>query len=59
MPDFERVFDKMRIDFAETPEDKARAEGFIEGKKFARKEILFVVIFFTVVWAIVKLGSTL
>ena len=44
MPDLERVLDQMRVDFAETPEDKARAIGFIDGKNKARREIAIVVV---------------
>ena len=53
MPDFERILDELRIDVANTPEEKARAEGFIEGKSYARKEILYIVIFLFVVGMII------
>ncbi len=58
MPDFERVFDQMRIDLARTPEERAHAEGFIAGKKYARKEIAYMAAFITAVgvflWALVS-----
>lgn len=43
MPDFERVLDQMRVELAQSPEERARAEGFIEGKRYARKEIALMV----------------
>ena len=39
MPDFERIVDHAIIDFAKTPEDKAWAKGFVEGKNYARREV--------------------
>lgn len=39
MADFERVLDDLRLHLAETPEEKARAEGFIakvKGDDFGR-----------------------
>ena len=51
MPDFERVLDRMAVDFADTPESKARAEGFVAGKNFARKEIMITVVVLGVVIA--------
>jgi len=45
MPDFERVVDQLRLDLAKTPEEKARAVGYIEGKRYARKEIAILTAF--------------
>lgn len=45
MSDFERVIDKLRVDLARTPEERARAEGFNAGKGHARKEIAIMVAF--------------
>ncbi len=45
MPDFERVIDQFRVDMAEGPEERARAEGFNAGKRYARKEIVVMVAF--------------
>ena len=42
MPDFERVLDYASIDLAKTPEDKAFAVGFVDGKNKARWEIVNV-----------------
>lgn len=39
MPDFERLTDKLMLDLARTPEDKAYARGYSEGKRKARMEI--------------------
>lgn len=47
MSDFEDFFDQLRVDLAETESEKSRAEGFIEGKKFARKEVLVIFLFLT------------
>jgi hypothetical protein len=54
MPDVERVFDQTKIlkfedcrrayFLAETPIERARAEGFIAGKNYARWEILVVLL---------------
>jgi hypothetical protein len=41
MPDFERVFDELQLYLSETPEERARVEGYIAGKKYARKEIAY------------------
>jgi len=53
MPDFERVFDELTVDLAITPEEKAHAIGFVEGKYYARKEMAITVIIIT---AVVGLG---
>lgn len=53
MPDFERVFDEISLDLANTPEERARAEGFIAGKNYARREIAYMVIFFAVTGLII------
>jgi hypothetical protein len=44
MPDFERVLDDLSLYMAKTPINKARAEGFIAGKNYARKEIAVVML---------------
>jgi len=58
MPDFERVFDELQLYLSETPEERARVEGYIAGKKYARKEIAYMVCFFAVLgvflWAFVS-----
>jgi Flp pilus assembly protein TadB len=42
MPDFERIFDKARVDLASTEEDRQYEIGFTAGKTRARKEVLVV-----------------
>lgn len=58
MPDLERVSDEIRLELANTPEDRARAEGFIAGKAFARKEMLLVAVFIAatvlIIWILVS-----
>ena len=44
MPDFERIFDKLKVDLARTPQEKQYEIGFIAGKKRARIEVLAVAI---------------
>ncbi len=44
MPDFERVFDQLSIDLANSDEKKQYAIGFIDGKKKARIEVLIIVV---------------
>lgn len=44
MPDFERVLDNLRVDLAKNELERQRAIGFIEGKRFARKEMLFLLL---------------
>lgn len=44
MPDFERLTDKMSVDFASTESEKQFALGFISGKKRARVEVLAVIV---------------
>ena len=57
MPDFERVFDKMRLDLARNEEERQYAKGYIDGKKYARKELLYSVLFLgAVIGGIVLLG---
>lgn len=53
MPDFERLTDQLRIDMARTPLERARAEGFNAGKRYARKEIALTVAFTAVFAAVV------
>ncbi len=45
MPDMERLTDKLMLDLAVTPEQKAYAEGYLAGKTWARKEIVVVTAF--------------
>ncbi len=40
MPDFERIVDDLRLELAETPEQKQYVLGFIDGKAKARKEMV-------------------
>ena len=44
MPDLERVINELFIDTAPTPEDKAWIKGYVYGKSYARKEILWVTV---------------
>lgn len=44
MPDFENIIDDLRVHIAQTPEEKAFEKGRIEGKAFARIEIMYVFI---------------
>lgn len=57
MPDFERVLDELRLDLAKTPEEKSYAEGYIAGKNYARKEMLYTILFFVGLGAIILLSS--
>lgn len=56
MPDFERVLDNLRVDLAEDELERQRAMGFIEGKRFARREMLFVLLILMAiaVWVVIK-----
>lgn len=56
MPDFERLTDKLAEDLAKTPEQRAYAIGFNEGKSFARIQLLRLFLFGTLGWI---LGSEL
>ena len=59
MPDFERVFDDLRLDLAETPDDKAYVEGYIDGKKYARKELLILMLFgMSITLSVLILGTS-
>lgn len=42
MPNFERITDSLKIHVARTPEKKAYAKGFVDGKSKARKEVMFL-----------------
>jgi len=54
MPDFERVFDKLAIDIAPTPEKKARQEGYVAGKNKARREIAWVALIVAVLATLIS-----
>lgn len=54
MPDFERLFDKMAVDLAETEEAKQYELGYVAGKKRARVEVLVVIV--VVYFAIAAIG---
>lgn len=43
MPDFEREVDSLRCHLAKTPEDLARAQGWVAGKRHARMEMAVVI----------------
>lgn len=58
MPSFEKVFDQLLVDLADTPEEKARAEGYIEGKSYARKEMLCLLLFMASIAAIIYLKAS-
>lgn len=49
MPDFERLIDQLREDMARTPEERAYAEGFNAGKRYARKKIAIMAAFWAVI----------
>jgi len=49
MPDFERFTDQLRVDMARTPDERAHAEGFIAGKRYARLQIAYTAAFLAVV----------
>lgn len=53
MPDFEREVDSLRCHLAKTPEDLARAQGWIDGKRHARMEMAVVIGFLVVVCLVV------
>ena len=57
MPDFERVFDDLSLNLAPNDLSKSKAEGFIAGKKYARKEILFIAIFLMSVAAFIFVNA--
>ncbi len=42
MPSFTRISDALRLDLAQTPEEKAYAKGRIDGRQNALNEILFI-----------------
>lgn len=50
MPDFERLTDRLAVDMAKTPEQRAAAIGFNEGKAYARKQILCLFVLGTIGW---------
>lgn len=45
MPDMERLTDKLMLNLAKTPEQKAYAKGYIAGKIRARKEVAILAAF--------------
>lgn len=49
MPDYERIFDQLSIDYAKTPEDKAYARGMANGKSKTRIEIAILLIIVTII----------
>jgi ferric-dicitrate binding protein FerR (iron transport regulator) len=53
MPDFERLTDRMSVDLAKTPEERARAEGRIAGKREARRQIAAIALVGAVIWIVV------
>jgi len=53
MPDFERLTDKLAIDMAKTPEHRAWVEGWIAGKKLARRQVAIAIAFIVVLVAVV------
>lgn len=57
MPSFESIVDQLRIDLAPNEIEKARAEGFIQGKKYARIEILKLTLALTLLLAVLFLFS--
>lgn len=57
MPDFERVLDNLRVDLAKNELERQRAIGFIEGKRFARKEMLFLFLIVTAISAYVVISQ--
>ncbi|MCL4722812.1 MAG: hypothetical protein KJZ90_00855 [Rhodocyclaceae bacterium] len=54
----ERVIDQLRVDMARTPMDRAWSEGYIAGKRQARKEVVILsafvalVVVFLSVWVV-------
>lgn len=42
MPDFERLLDELFIETSNSLEEKARREGFVQGKSYVRKQMLLV-----------------
>lgn len=57
MPDFERVTDQLAIDLADTPERRAWVEGWIAGKRVARKQVTVVVAFFAVLALVIAVHA--
>ncbi|GIK44897.1 MAG: hypothetical protein LC131_06905 [Anaerolineae bacterium] len=49
MPDMERVIDQLRVDMARTPLDRAWSEGYVAGKRQARKEVVILSAFVALV----------
>ena len=54
MPDYERLFDKLAIDMAANPEDKAYAIGHAKGKTAARRQVVWCALIFATIAVIVK-----
>lgn len=46
MPDLERLTDDLAVHLACTPEEKAYVNGFIAGKRLARRQVLMTAVFF-------------
>lgn len=44
MPDLERIVDRLRLDMAPDPISRSHAEGFIEGKRFARRQAVILIL---------------
>lgn len=59
MPDMERLTDRLMLDMAQTPDQKAYARGYIDGKNYARKEIAYAVLFIVAIVLIVVVSPTL
>lgn len=48
MQDLEQLTDKLRLELAKTPEDRAYVLGFVDGKAWARKEVFRWAMFFAI-----------
>lgn len=53
MPDLERVADELRYALARAPEARAYADGFRDGRRWARLESATVLVFLVVVGGLI------
>lgn len=58
MPDFERLTDNLALHLAKTPEQKAYVEGWVAGKRLARKQVAITVAFIAVLVVVVAIQMT-
>ncbi len=59
MPDYERIIDEFSVAAADTPEKKAYAKGFIAGKRYARVELIRMIVFLAALAGVLFIVMTL